>query len=148
MPRLLPALRLLLTPAAQGQVGNGEFWTLADRALLAAGAQRPGRGGLGLYELGRRLPPHGEILPGDVIQFEGVVFVSRAEGRRIQMLYAHHTAVLASVGGARLGILHQNDGGRKRVKFGFIDLAARTKGEIAFYRPLVGPPSTVEHPQG
>jgi len=118
------------------QVGNGECWTLADRALLVSGARRPGRGGLGLYEYGRELAPGERLLPGDVMQMEGAVFLAADDaGRRYRQRFGHHTAVVLRVSGTRLAVLHSNHDGDRRVRLGFIDLALRTEGGYHFFRP-------------
>ncbi|MBY0229524.1 MAG: hypothetical protein K2W96_09615, partial [Gemmataceae bacterium] len=70
------------------------------------------------------------------VQFEGAVFVGKEEGKPYRLGYGHHTAVVARVRGTRLAILHQNDGGDKRVRMTFLELSGLAKGEVAFFRPL------------
>jgi hypothetical protein len=87
------------------QVGDGQCWTLADQALRNAGAQPPGTGGLGIYEYGRQLDPDENIWPGDVIQFEGALFISD-DGSWWDM--PHHTAIVYAVDGRELTLINQN----------------------------------------
>jgi hypothetical protein len=117
------------------QVGNGECWTLADQALRAAGAQRPGRNGAGSSTFGRKLRPGEKFLPGDVMQFERVKFQHRSRRGSYSFSMPHHTAVVYRVAGKQVTLLHQNFNGKKTVQETTINLAHRTQGTVAVYRP-------------
>jgi hypothetical protein len=117
------------------QVGNGECWTLADRALANARAQRPGTGGLGRYDFGRRLGRGEALLPGDIMQFEKARFEHRGSGGTSWQSLPRHTAIVYRVSGTRVTVLHQNVGGKRTVQVSVINLAERTQGTVQVYRP-------------
>jgi hypothetical protein len=113
------------------QVGNGECWTLADKALKAAGAQHPDT-----YVWGRPLAAGEAPLPGDVIQFKECRL--EKDGHWQLLGTPAHTAIVETVRTpTQLHILHQNYG-VKIVTELTIDTAARTAGELTIYRPLPG----------
>jgi hypothetical protein len=114
------------------QIADGDCWKLADVALATAGARRPGRNGYRVYEFGRILKPDQAILPGDIVQFAGAQFRSRS-GARYNM--PRHTAIVASVDGTVIGILHQNWNGVRQVTRLQLDLADLRAGEVAIFRP-------------
>jgi hypothetical protein len=117
------------------QVGNGECWTLADRALQAAGAQRPGRSGYPTYVFGKQISLQA-LQPGDIIQFEGAYFKHHGpNGSWSSNEFPHHTAVVARVRGTRIALLHQNVGGKRTVQAGVIDLADFRRGTLRYFRP-------------
>ena len=109
------------------QVGNGECWTLADQALRAAGAQ-PARG----YTFGTRIPLN-TIGPGDILQFTSV----RIDVGNMYFIFGlpNHTAVVHSVDGNSVRILHQNFGKKIVTAFEF-DISQVTSGTIEAYRPV------------
>jgi len=117
------------------QVGNGECWTLAADALTHAGAQRPGAGGVGVLDFGRRLGPGEAILPGDVVQFEKARFVHKTRTGTSTHTMPHHTAIISGVKGKTITLLHQNHGGKKTVATASINLDERTEGTVEFFRP-------------
>jgi hypothetical protein len=135
----LPALNAKVLRFAEArlgqQVGNGECWTLAREALVAAGARVPGVGGVGVLDFGTRLRPEDTILPGDIMQFSDARFVGR---NRIQTA-PKHTAVVARVNGTRIQVLHQNFGGVRKVQQGAFDLSELREGKVAFSRPVQAP---------
>jgi cell wall-associated NlpC family hydrolase len=117
------------------QVGNGECWTLADRALQAAGAHRPGTRGYPTYVFGKQIS-RPALQPGDIIQFEGVRFKHyRPNGSWSSNEFPHHTAVVAGVRGTRITLLHQNVSGKRTVQTGVIDMADFRRGTLRYYRP-------------
>jgi hypothetical protein len=117
------------------QVGNGECWTLADRALRFAGARRPGRGSYGSYVFGRRIGRR-SLQPGDVIQFEGVTFKHTGpDGSWSSMSFPHHTAIVAAVRGNRVTLLNQNVSGDRTVQTTTINMADFRGGRMAYFRP-------------
>jgi hypothetical protein len=121
------------------QVGDGECWTLADAALKAAGARRPGSGGLGPFAFGRLLGPRETALPGDIAQFSKARFQGKTNrGFVYGYVMDRHTAIIASVKGTRITVLHQNFGerdGGKIVRRTPINLADRKQGTVQIYRP-------------
>jgi hypothetical protein len=134
------------------RVGDGECTALAGEALRSAGAKLPERGGRAWGEERKSLA---DARAGDVLQFEGVVFVHqriREDGAIITLnaSYPHHTAIVSGVRkrgkNPVLVILHQNAGveggdeaGRKVVQEWTIDLAEKKKGSIKAYRPVANP---------
>jgi hypothetical protein len=118
------------------KVGDGECWALADRALAAAGAHRPGKRGYGLYVFGHRVPLRA-VQPGDILQFEKVSFKHiKQSGRPSRRRFRHHTAIVAGVKGHTLILLQQNVGGVKRVMWGKINLDERQPGgSLLGFRP-------------
>jgi hypothetical protein len=117
------------------QVGNGECWTLADQALRAAGAHRPGERGYATYVFGRQIS-RPALQPGDIIQFEGVQFKHYGpNGSWSSNAFPHHTAVVAAVRGTRITLLHQNVGGSRRVQTGVIDMNDFRRGTLRYFRP-------------
>lgn len=128
------------------RVGGGECSELADEALRYAGAGRPGRG-WGVERASIR-----EAEPGDIVQFEGCVFVARRvlpNGIPARVTYTaeRHTAIVAAVREGRgrlvLGLYHQNAGflgddeARRRVVSAWtLDLATMRRGTVRAYRPV------------
>jgi hypothetical protein len=111
------------------QVGNGECWTLAAEALLAAGA-RPARG----YTFGREVDLS-EILPGDILQFTSARF--EFGGGWMILGAPNHTAIVQALKDDSLvHILHQNVNGDKTVQSMTLDLSTLVSGEIQAYRPV------------
>ncbi len=112
------------------QVGNGECWTLANEALRAAGTQHPA-----VMVWGRKLSPGEEPIPGNVIQFTSVTFHSKKGTWHYGS--PNHTAIVVQVVSPGVFLLlQQNMGGKKTVSEDTIDLAAKTEGELAIYRPM------------
>lgn len=115
------------------KVDRGECWDLAKQALDRAGARWDG-----MLHYGRSYDPAKEsILPGDIVQFEGVTMERRIDGGKEQFSFGHHTAVVTAVHDTGdITIAHQNFGpaGRK-VSSLRIHLGDRVKGKILFYRP-------------
>lgn len=145
-----PALNAKVVAFAQAhlgqQVGDGQCWALADQALAAAGAHRPGQGGWGVYTFGESYRAWGyiywrhrvgwmtyRIKPGDVIQFEGVKFVY-PDGSWND--FPHHTAIVLSVSGTKIGLIQQNSDGVMKVSTGTIDLAMKKSGTMTFFHPV------------
>jgi hypothetical protein len=114
------------------QVGNGECWTLADQALAAANARRPGTNGMGPFVFGRELKPREKVLPGDIVQFTNVLFLFKRGGGAQT---PQHTAIVSRVRGTQIEILHQNWNGIRRVGKFQLDRADLKKGKMAFFRP-------------
>ncbi len=115
------------------KVGHGECWDLAAEALTAAGATWDGR-----YTWGVAIDPlKDSVLPGDVVQFENVIF-EWEEGNSVNReAMGHHTAVIIEVKAPGVFVIaHQNFGPNGR-KVGTTDLvlARKKKGKLTVYRP-------------
>ena len=122
------------TLSQQGKkVDRGECWDLAAQALNQAGAKWDG-----LYGFGRAYDPKKEpVLPGDIIQFEGVTMEHRTATGMTQYSFMKHTAVVTAVQGPdEVTILHQNFGkaGRKVSSLQLLP-GDVVKGKLLFYRP-------------
>jgi len=132
----LPAVNAKVLKFVQSHVGeqvaDGDCWKLADQALAAAKARRPGKNGYGAYVFGRTVKSVEEALPGDVVQFVKAEFAS-PEGARSEM--SRHTAVVAAVHGTKVELLHQNWNGVRRVSKIQVDFADMTTGKASFFRP-------------
>jgi hypothetical protein len=128
------------------QVGNGQCAALAAEALRYAGGRRRGaREGV----WGVELKSLRDAKPGDILQFEGVVF----NGWRLQddgsiliqtRKFLHHTAIVARVrkrGTAPiLVVLHQNVDNKLIVLEETIDMAEKRRGRVKGYRPVADGP--------
>lgn len=115
------------------RVGRGECWDLAAEALTTAGAKWDGK-----YAWGVKIDPEKEqVLPGDVVQFENIVFEWEEDGSLYRENMPHHTAIVVEVKSpGAFVIAHQNFGplGRK-VGLTELVLAHRKKGKLMIYRP-------------
>ena len=112
------------------QDGNGECWTLAANALVAAGA-KPASG----YVFGTAVTVE-NARPGDIIQFNNARFEIRTANsfRWFQMGSPNHTAVIETVNGKTIGILQQNVNGDRRVQRQSLDLNTKVSGSFIIYR--------------
>jgi hypothetical protein len=133
------------------RVGDGQCTALAVEALQDAGARRPGpRSGI----WGDELKSLRDARPGDILQFEGAVFVRRRvrdDGALVTRTFSfpHHTAIVARVRKRGphpvLVILHQNagieEGEDPGVQEWTIDLAEKRRGTVKAYRPVADRPS-------
>jgi hypothetical protein len=131
----LPSLNRAVLAFAQAhlgqKMGNGQCWTLADQALLAAGGQRPGQDGYGLYQFGRPLQSGEAMLPGDIMQFFNARFAEPGGTYEMPL----HTAIIQKVQGTTVTLLNQNVNGRQVVIPTTLDLAGKTQGTVTTYRP-------------
>jgi hypothetical protein len=132
------------------QVGDGQCSSLAVAAMRHAGARLRRDAEV---PWGEEVPALRDVRPGDILQFEGVVFVRHRalpEGGLVTttLTYPHHTAIVVKIRkrGPRpiLEILHQNvgmDGGddsrRKVVQEGVLNFAEKRRGTVKVYRPSV-----------
>ncbi|HKI17664.1 MAG TPA: hypothetical protein VKA15_07275 [Isosphaeraceae bacterium] len=124
------------------QVGNGQCNALAVEALRHSGGRRRGaREGI----WGDELESLRDVKPGDILQFENVVFISRRlqdDGSLVIQTrkLPHHTAIIAQVRkrGTKpiLVILHQNVDNNPIVQEWTIDMAEKKRGSVKGYRPL------------
>jgi signal peptidase I len=110
------------------KVGRGECWDLAKAALDEANADW-----ISPYQFGRELGPKEKVLPGDIIQFEGVTLIyPDGSGSNLP----HHTAVIYEVlGSGKYVLAEQNTNNRRFVVYSDIDLNAIKKGRYTIYRP-------------
>lgn len=115
------------------RVGTGECWDLAAEALNKAGAKWNGK-----YVFGTPLDPaKDEVLPGDIIQFEGVIVRYKTANAEHRESMGHHTAIVYTVHGkGEYTLAHQNFGpaGRK-VNLTELSLDHIVKGKYTIYRP-------------
>jgi hypothetical protein len=115
------------------RVGTGQCWDLAAEALRNTNAAWDG-----LYRYGALINPDtDDILPGDIMQFEGVQVVVETPNSKTIEDMSHHTAIVYStLGKSRFMIAHQNYG-RQKKKVGItnLDLTHITTGEVFIYRP-------------
>jgi hypothetical protein len=139
------------------QVGAGNCYALAAKALSAAGAKPrflnqdyPGKedyvwGELVMYqeatETGLKRTGAGKDLqPGDVIQFRDTKWEGKKPNGKgkYSMTMDHHTAIVAGVenDGNLVKTYHQNFGGKKVVMEGSLTLDDLKAGWIRVYRPI------------
>ena len=117
--------------AQKGQkIGDGQCWALADAALAAARAVRPGERGLDTYVFGQEV--YRNFQPGDIIQFENVTLQSPNYTGN----FPHHTAIIASANGNVLTIYEQNANNVQLVTSETIDIGMKKSGLIRVYRPI------------
>ena len=118
------------------KVDRGECWDVAAGALNEAGAKWDGA-----YEFGSVLDwRKQEIMPGDIVQFEGVTTERRIDGRIEQDVYGRHTAIVVVVQERGVyTIAHQNFGKVRKVATTILRLADVRGGKLIFYRPVPGP---------
>jgi hypothetical protein len=117
------------------KVGNGECWTLADKALESAGAHRPGWGDYGNLVFGKEIKLD-KVLPGDVLQFEEVR-LEHTDPRGVKSVseLPHHTAIVYSVKGKQITLIHQNVNKVRKVQLNDMNLDDHKAGKIFAYRP-------------
>ncbi|HEY0975949.1 MAG TPA: hypothetical protein VGE21_00650 [Flavobacteriales bacterium] len=116
------------------RVGTGECWDLAAAALRSAGATWDGA-----YGFGRPVDPDQEpVLPGDIVQFEGVEVRYSTPTTEHRENMSHHSAIIHAVlGEGHYRLAHQNFGrGRRTVGLTDWSTVHTTKGTWTFFRPL------------
>ena len=140
------------------RVGNGECFTLADRALRASGLRSAGDFGAitadADYVWGTAVTL-ADVRAGDIIQFRGyrydrVVVTETAGGTTTEEEFQdrpHHTAIVERVNGSEITVLEQNvpsGTGVTRATLYFADSNSRNggrrttvtvQGQFWFYRP-------------
>lgn len=136
------------------KVGNGDCSTLIQEALREAGAKvllEPAADGEYLW--GEPLKSYKEAKPGDIVQFENVVFSGKRRGVGdngapaiffFTNSYPHHSAIVTKVGpGAKtITIHHQNAAGPdgkplKIVQESVLTMSQMRKGgSFKIYRPI------------
>lgn len=112
-------------------VGDGECWTLADRAYQVAKIQRPG-GDLRVW--GREIDlEEEEALPGDIVEIEKATF-KNSDGSTTK-IPNQHTSIVAKVGKrGQLEVFEQNIGGNKTVQVNRLEIRALESGSLKIYR--------------
>lgn len=115
------------------RVGDGQCATLPREALRRAGAYLPN------YDRrawGRLIRKRVNVLPGDIIWFEGVRF--ETEGGSYSSM-PHHFAIVDKVlGNGEFVIIQQNYGNKPSeldVRRDTINMGDLKKGTVRFYRP-------------
>ena len=121
------------------RVDRGECWDLAFRALEYSGSyfDRSSKKTINVY--GRLIDPDKEdVLPGDLMQFEGVKMQWKIRYTTFSAEMQHHTAIVHSVNGpGDYQIAHQNtQQWGKRVDINQFKMDRVTKGKIFIYRPI------------
>ena len=116
------------------KVGSGECWDLAAIPLNNLHAKWDRQ-----YVFGKLLrPAKDSVLPGDIIQFDGVVVSTTKGNSHITMYLTQHTAIIYKVlENLHFVLAQQNtsDYGRT-VSMGEIDLSHLEKGRFMIYRPV------------
>ncbi len=133
LPELNQKIIVFTDSKMKKKVGRGECWDLAAEALNNAGAKWNGK-----LKFGRLLDlKKEEILPGDIIQFEGVKIKYEKNGATYKMSMAHHTGIIYSLKSARqFEMANQNtEQHGKKVWLTPIDLDEITAGKYYVYRP-------------
>lgn len=125
------AVSKLGTKVDQGQ--GGQCTELVTAALQSAGGVG-GKFDTTPYVWGRLWT--GSNIPGrgTIVQFEGVVF----QGGGWTWNFPHHTAIVESVNGTQVTLLHQNVDGSlaaSQVRRQTIDFATKTSGTYTIYVP-------------
>ena len=115
------------------KVGRGECWDLAAEALNSAGAKWNGK-----FQFGRKLEKGEAILPGDIIQFEGVKIKYQEGNARYTQVLKHHTGIIYSLKSqTQFDMANQNtEEHGKKVTLSFIDLDNIATGHYYIYRPV------------
>jgi hypothetical protein len=133
LPELNQKIISFVDSKMKKKVGRGECWDLAAEALNIAGAKWNGK-----LKFGRLLDLKKEgIIPGDIIQFEGVKIKYEQGGARYREILNHHTGIIYTVkGSTQFEMANQNTAqhGRK-VGLSYIDLDQVTSGRYFIYRP-------------
>lgn len=139
-PDTLPPTNASIVAFVQERIGKkvdrGECWDLAAAALNNAHAAWDGAYGFGALLDWRK----DTIVPGDIVQFEGVTITTRKGDATERISMGHHTAVVMAVRGrGSFTIAHQNFGkaGRKvsLLEFNMEDVRA---GKVTFHRSRAG----------
>lgn len=134
----IPALNRRIVEYVQAHMGRkvdrGECWDLAAGALNESGATWDGYYGFGSVVDWRKE----EVLPGDIVQFEGVSVEHRMANSVRRDTYGRHTAVVMAVHERGVyTIAHQNfgDAGRK-VSTTELRMGDVRGGKLVFHRPV------------
>ena len=116
------------------KIDRGECWDLAKFALDKVNANWDG-----YLDYGKEIDWKKKCLqPGDILQFEGVIFEGKNGNYSYTESYYHHTAIVSSVGtDGSVELIHQNTGQYgKKVGVSTIYFKDLKKGKIQAYRPI------------
>jgi len=125
----------VVKPCIGKKIDRGECWDLAKFALDKVNASWDG-----FMDFGKEFDWKKECLqPGDILQFEGVVFEGKNEAYKYSESFYHHTAIVYSIGeNGEVELIHQNTGQYgKKVGVSTIYFKDLKKGKIQAYRPVV-----------
>lgn len=114
------------------KVDRGECWDLAAYVLNETGCEWDG-----MYEFGELLSKDACLMPGDIIQFKGVVVKYQKGRTKYTEAMTHHTAIIQEVKSKdEVVLIHQNTAyaGRK-VTTSPLVFSTITKGSLKIYRP-------------
>lgn len=131
------------------QVGNGECWTLAERALQNAGARTSteimGRIGADANYVWGDAVAMGSLEVGDIIQFRNYTYrFNRSDGSWNEESRPHHTAIVAAVVSAGVvDVFECNVNGSRNVQRNRLYLqtgaisggGVTVSGQMWYYRP-------------
>ena len=109
------------------RVGDGECWSLAQKALEYADCAPP----IG-YNFGQQIELK-DVKPGDVMQFKSCVFESPGSGKHFAGNPNHTAIVAGQVAGSMVPVFEQNP---KPCSLSTYDLSTLTSGQITYFRPL------------
>lgn len=116
------------------KVESGQCWDLAAKALESANAKWDG-----LYVFGDVVDHESSpVLPGDIIQLEGVLIVIETPSSMTEESMGHHTAIIYAVHGpGQYTLAHQNFGKQKKtVGLTELDIRHIVAGEFTIFRPV------------
>lgn len=145
----LPPLNAQLLAYCQNrvgkQVGNGQCAELPHQALRQFGAMpyvkdSPNPGDYVWGRLVATLTPKtigqaARVLPGDILQYRGVVFEQRTSTYWSRSSADHHTSVVASVKPGAITVYEQNVNGRLTIATSELKMAELKQGTLWAYRP-------------
>ncbi len=134
LPQLNAQIIAFVNSKMKKRVGRGECWDLAAEALNAAGAKWNGK-----LIYGRLLDLKKDtLLPGDIIQFEGVKIKFEKNGVKYKELINHHTGIVYEMKAPKQFMLANQNTSQfgKKVGLTFIDLAEITQGKYFIYRAV------------
>lgn len=115
------------------KIDRGECWDLAKFGLDKVNAVWDG-----YLDFGKEIDWKKQCLqPGDILQFEGVVFEGKNGNYSYSESYYHHTAIVYSVKeNGEVELIHQNTGQfGKKVGVSSIFFKDLKKGKIQAFRP-------------
>lgn len=139
LPEINRKITVYVSQVIGTTVDTGECWDLAAAALDFGGGYLDRRTEKTLYIFGRPIDPNKDtVYPGDIIQFENVVFEYQEGNMIITEKMPHHTAIVYKVlQDGHYTIAHQNTRtyGRQ-VGLTEIKLQDLKKGRLIFYRPV------------
>lgn len=121
------------------KVGDGECGTLLVAVLKEAKAKDGVFPSNGDYDWGDQINfPTQPALPGDLIQMVNLKLELKTPTRTGEWFTdSQHSAIIEAVNGMKLSLIQQNDGGKKFVTRGEIDLSwTKVRGSYKIYRAV------------